>query len=363
MYVSARYPPFAGGTEIHTAEVATRMAARGHDVSVLTTDATGVVPAVEERDGVRLLSVPAWPRDSDYYVAPAISRVVRHEAWDLLHVQGYHTAVAPIAMWAAARVGRPFVVTFHSGGHSSTVRRAIRPLQRWALRPLLRRARRLIGVSRFETDLFRSSLHLPEDRFVTIPNGTSFDPSMLADHVRLDGTRLVSVGRLERYKGHGRVIAALPELRERLGNVHYVIIGRGPYRDALLRQARQLGVDDIVEIRSVDPTCRDELARLVADASVFLLLSDYESQGMAVLEALALDVPVLVASTTALTELSDQVNVWAVPARCTPHELAESVLDVLAAPKLARTAALPRWDDIVDRLEAVYEDVNEVVKA
>ena len=35
LYVSARYPPFVGGTEIHTAEVARRMVGRGHEVTVL----------------------------------------------------------------------------------------------------------------------------------------------------------------------------------------------------------------------------------------------------------------------------------------------------------------------------------------
>ena len=356
--MSARYPPFVGGTEIHTAEVATRMAARGHDVSVLTTDATGIAPFEEMRDGVRVLSVPAWPRDRDYYVAPAIGRTVTAEPWDLLHVQGYHTAVGPLAMRAAVRARRPFVITFHSGGHSSPWRRAIRPAQRLALRPLLRHARRLIGVSRFETELFASRLRLPRDRFVTIPNGTSFRVEDLPPlgSCRPEGTLLVSVGRLERYKGHGRVIAALPELRLRIPNVRYLILGSGPHRSALEAQARRLGVGDLVEIRSVASDRRDELAALVRSASVFLLLSDYESQGMSVLEAIALDVPVLVADTTALAELADQVAVWAVPARCSPHELAEAVIEVVGSPRSVRAASLPQWDDIVDRLVGVYGD-------
>src|SRR5206468_2382550 len=40
LYVTARYPPHVGGTEVHTAEVATRLAARGHHVTVLAADAT-----------------------------------------------------------------------------------------------------------------------------------------------------------------------------------------------------------------------------------------------------------------------------------------------------------------------------------
>src|SRR5205085_2938136 len=71
LYVSARYPPFVGGTEIHTAEVARRMAERGHDVTVLTTAFEPLPTGEEFVDGVRVVRVRAWPADYDLYFAPA----------------------------------------------------------------------------------------------------------------------------------------------------------------------------------------------------------------------------------------------------------------------------------------------------
>ncbi len=41
LLVTARYLPNVGGTEIHTYEVARRLVAAGHDVTVLTTDLSG----------------------------------------------------------------------------------------------------------------------------------------------------------------------------------------------------------------------------------------------------------------------------------------------------------------------------------
>jgi glycosyltransferase involved in cell wall biosynthesis len=360
LYVSARYPPYVGGTEIHTAEVATRLAARGHHVSVITTDPTHTVPFEDERDGVRVLTVPAWPRDRDWYVAPDVARVLRDEPRDLLHVQGYHTAVAPIAMATAVRHHQPFVLTFHSGGHSSLVRRAIRPVQRTLMRPLLRRAECLIGVSTFETNLFARGLGLPASRFATIPNGTSFEPSRLAmsggaGQVLLDDVpHLVSVGRLERYKGYERVIDALPALRRRLGSVRYTIVGSGPDRHRLESRADRLGVRDSIEFRSVPVERRAELVQILQTASVFVLMSDYESQGMSVLEARSLGVPILVAATSALADLSSEPGVWAVPARSRPDQVADAVMEVMQAPRHSSDVTLPRWDEIADRLLGVY---------
>jgi hypothetical protein len=89
-----------------------------------------------------------------------------------VHVQGVHTLVAPLAMFAAARSRVPYVVTFHTGGHSSWLRSALRPLQWRTLRPLLAGADRLIGVSAFEAKLFEGTLGLPPWRFVVIANGS-----------------------------------------------------------------------------------------------------------------------------------------------------------------------------------------------
>lgn len=365
LFVSARYPPLVGGTEIHTAEVAKRLVERGHDVTVLTTDTTHMAPFEEIREGVRVLSVPAWPRSRDWYVAPAVADVLRDEPRDLLHVQGYHTAVAPVAMASAVRHRKPFVLTFHSGGHSSRLRRAFRPVQRVAMTPLLRHARRLIGVSDFETELFERSLRLPSSMFVTIPNGSSFDPVRIGGSTMSSGATdrverpvsLVSVGRLERYKGFERVIDALPSLVERLGEVHYTIVGNGPDRARLEERARRRGVDHLVEFRSVPADRRDELADLFTSASLFVLMSDYESQGLAVLEARACGVPILVAATSALADLADQPGVWAVPPRSRTSEVADAIGDIVRAPRHDVAVDLPTWDDITDRLVDVYGSV------
>src|SRR5207248_1909594 len=141
--------------------------------------------------------------------APAIYRVITEEDWDLVHCQGYHTLVAPLAMFAAWRAKIPYMLTFHSGGDSSPFRKALRGGQRMALRPLLMRAERLIGPSRWEVEFFRERLHLPSTQFVVIPNGAHHLPKVSNPaRGKTDGTLIVSVGRLERYKGHQRIIAA-----------------------------------------------------------------------------------------------------------------------------------------------------------
>src|SRR5579859_5854363 len=116
--VTPQYLPHIGGVERYVHEVYTRLASAGIDITILTTDPTGRSPRSERIDGVQVVRVPAWPRHRDYYFAPEIYKIVSRGDWDLVHVQSYHTFVAPLAMLAAHRRNVPYVVTFHGGGHS-----------------------------------------------------------------------------------------------------------------------------------------------------------------------------------------------------------------------------------------------------
>ncbi len=165
LMVTPRYFPLMGGVETHVYEVARRLAQRGADVTVLTTalaeGPTGELPSVENVEGVTVRRVRAWPANRDYYFAPEIGRIIREGDWDLVHLQSYHTLVAPITMAAAQRAHVPYVVTFHPGGHTSQLRNRLRGVQQLLLRPLLAGAERLIAVARFELEMFSRSLHLP----------------------------------------------------------------------------------------------------------------------------------------------------------------------------------------------------------
>lgn len=357
--VTPRYLPLVGGTEIHTYETARRMAAAGHNVTVLTANPGRVLPAREWSDGVQVLRVPCWPARTDYYLAPRIAQVVREGSWDLVHCQGAHTLVPPLAMLAAARAGIPYVVTFHSGGHSSRLRTSLRGTQHTLLRPLLARAARLIGVSAFEAAFFQARLRLPPERFVIIPNGVQFSDGSLPEPSPAppSGTLIVSVGRVERYKGHQRVIAALPAVLACRPDARLRIVGSGPYEPTLRQLARHLGVADRVEIGPVSASDRSGMAALLRQASLVTLLSEYESQGIAVMEALQLKRPVLVAANSALHGLAERGLVREISLRSTPQSVAAAILEQLEQPLIPADLTLPSWDDCTQALLDVYQSV------
>ena len=365
LMVTPRSPLGQGGVERHVMEVAPRIAGAGVEVEVLCAEPGGPGLAVEQLDGVAIRSVRAWPAKRDYYLAPRIWREMARWPWDLVHVQSYHTFVAPLAMLRAITLGIPFVVTFHGGGHSSRLRNRMRRLQRRSLRPLLARAERLIAVARFEIDTYGAELDLPPERFSLIPNGTDppgdTDLSMSANGEEATAveqeTVLATIGRLERYKGHDRVIAALPHVLERRPEARLLVVGSGPYEAALHRQASRLGIGERVEFTSVAAGDRDEMGRLLRRVALVVLLSELETHPLVALEAAAAGRRLLVADGGGLGELAADGLARAVRRDEPPAGVARAILEALAEPPPSGLPKLTSWDECAASLLELYRSV------
>lgn len=224
------------------------------------------------------------------------------------------------------------------------------------MRPLLANASALIGVSHFEADYFRSFLHLPAEKFAVISNGSSLPPLPAGKRTPSNqGTLITSVGRLERYKGHQRLITALPEIRSWRPDARLLILGSGPYEGALRALASRINMSEFVEIRSVPASKRQEMAELLSQSALVALLSEYEGNPLAVIEALSLQRPVLVTETSGLKELADQGLARAIPLQSSPEEVALAVRRQIEEPVLPPSSfALPTWDSCADQLQEVY---------
>ncbi len=355
LVATARYLPSVGGTEIHTFETARRIAAEGHEITVLTTKSSDSVPTTAVEDGVRIIRVPYWPEGRDYFFAPAMLQVIRDGTWDLLHCQGTHTLVPPLAMLAARSTRLPYVATFHSGGSSSRLRTKMRRFQHRALRALLARADRLICVSEFEARHFQKRLGISSSKFVVIPNGAELPAVNMEESERPDGRLIVSLGRLEYYKGHHRVIQALPYVLQKMPDVNLRITGSGPFEQGLRELACNLGVAGHVEIGGLPAGDRRGMASLLSGASLVTLLSEYESQGIAVTEAIQLKRPILVANSSALHDIAALGLAREVSLESGPNEIAEAMLRQLEEPLTPPDVTVPTWDDCAANLLDVYQ--------
>ena len=221
-----------------------QVCATGWTSRVLTTDTTGELPPEEVIDGVRVLRVPAWPSRAGLpRGARDLHPLVASGGWDLVHLQSYHTAVAPLAMARRGAATRPvrrhlprrraLVAPPHAAARARSAR-MLRPLSRTR-----RAARSRRGVRGPRSS--RRELRIPRDRFVVIPNGSDLPaPAALraSSPTPARSSSPPSAGS-NATRDTTASIAAMPHVLEREPDAELQIIGSGPYGDALRRLAER----------------------------------------------------------------------------------------------------------------------------
>ncbi len=106
-------------------------------------------------------------------------------------------------------------------------------------------------------------------------------------NIPLDATVLLSVGEVNRNKNHGIVIKILPQHE----NYWYVLCGRGPLVDEYRKLAGHLGVSD----RFIMTGYRTDVEDFYSMADIFVFPSFREGLGMALMEAMAANLPCIAA--------------------------------------------------------------------
>ena len=240
-----------------------------------------------------------------------------------------HIYMAPLAALIARLKGAKLVMQAHG-------------IEAWPRPSRLQRAAveaadLVLCVSRYTRAAVLGWADIAPERVLVVPNtvGEDFTPgesSSLRKELGLEGKRvLLTVGRMdsrERYKGHDRVIAALPALVVKDHDVAYVVIGEGNDVVRLKGLAVEAGVEDRVIF--LGAVFSDRLVEAYRMADLFVMPSTGEGFGIAFLEAMACGTPALgLATAGAKDALADGELGVAVE----EAELADALEDLLQAPR------------------------------
>jgi alpha-1,6-mannosyltransferase len=188
---------------------------------------------------------------------------------------------------------------------------------------------------------------------LTVPLGVDLDqfhPSRRSESVRQrwarpDQTLLVHCGRLSVEKHAHRSIDTVAALRDSGVDVRLVVVGEGPMRPRLERQAARLPVDFTGFIG-----CRDTVATILATADVALAPGPHETFGLAALEALACGTPAVVSRTSALAEILTAESGAA--ADNDPDAIACAVTSIISRPETLRRNDARRRAELYPRPRA-----------
>ncbi|PIQ82341.1 MAG: hypothetical protein COV76_04240, partial [Candidatus Omnitrophica bacterium CG11_big_fil_rev_8_21_14_0_20_64_10] len=234
------------------------------------------------------LSGPADPRTPF-----RLSGLIRRVRPDLIHTQLFGADFAGRLMggWMSIPVCSTVQSSVYDSPEPFLVSRKQRWVDGWTARHCVRR---LVAVSRFvRTSLIRH-LGVPEAKITVIPNAIDPEPygtdrtaqaaALRAAHSIPDRELLfLTVGKLNPAKGHRHLIEAFARYLSRGREGVLAIIGEGPCREALKRQAQAAGVADRIRWLGA----RSDVPDWMAACDLFLFPSVSEGLPFVLLEAMA----------------------------------------------------------------------------
>jgi glycosyltransferase involved in cell wall biosynthesis len=176
-------------------------------------------------------------------------------------------------------------------------------IQQPAVQMALRHANRILAVSHYTRDRLLKEQNLDPNKISVLPN--TFEPQRFAiaakpayllerHHLAEEQPILLTVSRLSRresYKGYNKVLEALPQIRDAIPNIHYIIAGQGDDRPRLEQFIDQHQLQDCVTLAGFIP--ESELGDYYNLCDVFAMPSKGEGFGIVYLEALACGKPTL----------------------------------------------------------------------
>ncbi len=307
--LTCEYPPIGGGGATVCRLLGRAFAALGHEVDIVTAGMPGL-PSTEAEDGARIHRVGGYRRRRHYSTAAeqatflwpmyrAAASLLRRHRYDVIHSH----FIVPTG-WLGYRLSRRFGVPHAITAHGSDVP-GYNPdrfgflhsllLPEW--RRVLRQARWVTSPSHFLAELIGSQFPVP---VAVIPNPFAFDRQLARPRRRL----VLTVSRLVPRKGVQFLIEAMGGLPE---GWELVVAGDGPSRAALEHQASGLPV------RFTGFVSREEVAKLYAEAAIFVLPSLVENFPMVLLEAMNAGCAVITTDAYGCGELAGDAGVLVPP--------------------------------------------------
>jgi glycosyltransferase involved in cell wall biosynthesis len=292
------------------------------------------------------------------YAAVAAELAV-NEQFDIIHAHDWMTYPAAIAV--AAVSGKPLVVHVHStefdrsGEH---VNQVIYDIERQGME----RADKVIAVSHFTRNIIIGRYGISDEKVEVVYNGVERNGgwSLSETGINTDEKIVLFLGRITMQKGPEYFLQAAKKVLELMDDVKFVMAGSGDMMHRAVEMAAELGIGHKVLFTGF--LRGEDVQKIYKMADLYVMPSVSEPFGIAPLEALDNDVPVIISKQSGVSEVlmhALKVDFWDV------DEIANKIIAVLKFPPLQMTLRSHgnfevrrlRWKDAAAKCAKIYGEM------
>jgi len=327
-------PGSVGGAELQAERLAVRLCRLGHPMQVLTWLTVPDAPLEETADGVRIhrtpYRLPYWVKHDNYETFRYLLR--NRGSYDVLHAHMAfgHAVVATVLARCFRRKCIIKIACAGEYGDLSTFSR-FEAFDK-ALR-ILHQADAVVAVSR-EVERELNQYGFQPERIVRIPNGV--DTAFFHRNRPLQSSnklRFVLIGRRHPQKGIDTTLRAALKLKQQgLGGRFEIKLYGADYPEYDYRaMASEFGVEDLVALLPFEK----DIIKVYNEAHGFLLPSRGEGLSNSLLEAMAMELPVIATPVSGTPDVVDDDKDAILIPPDSPENLAESMSKIIHRPDWA----------------------------
>jgi glycosyltransferase involved in cell wall biosynthesis len=281
------------------------------------------------------------------------------EDFDVVHAHDWMTY--PAGMAVAAATGKPLVVQVHStefDRSGENINQTIYDIERAGMH----NARKVIAVSNYTRNIIMDRYSVQAAKIEVIHNGVESSRNGRSPQAtrRPRDKVVLYMGRITMQKGPEYFIQAAKKVIGVYPNVRFIMAGTGDMLYRMIDLAAWLGIGHKVHFTGF--LNGPEVQRAYSIADLYVMPSVSEPFGIAPLEAMDNDVPVLISKQSGVAEVLThalKVDFW------DTNEMANKMVAVLKRPPLHQTlrqngswqARQLRWEDAAQKCRGVYEEV------
>jgi len=290
--------------------------------------------------------------------AAVAAQLAGNEQFDIVHAHDWMTYPAGAAV--STMSGKPLIVHVHStefDRSGENVNQMIYDIEREGLHT----ADRVIAVSYFTRNTIISRYGISGEKVEVVHNGVegNGDWSLAETGIDKDEKIVLFLGRITMQKGPEYFLQAAKKVLEVMDNVKFVMAGAGDMMHRTVEMAAELGIGHKVLFTGF--LCGEDVRKIYKMADLYVMPSVSEPFGIAPLEALENDVPVIISKQSGVSEVLKhalKVDFWDV------NEIANKVVAVLKHPPLevmlrnygGFEVRRLRWKDSARKCAKIYEE-------
>jgi glycosyltransferase involved in cell wall biosynthesis len=237
----------------------------------------------------------------------------------------------------AKKKNQKLIITLASSKSSSKMRSILEKAYLFALNIMKKKINCIIALSIFEKNYFEKKFS--GITFEIIPIAHDYSPVKILKRKQKE---VITVGRLVKNKGFHYVIDAFNELHKIDPDFRLVIIGGGPYKTTLMHKAKMFGIEKNIDfLGAISHSEHFRIIRKLKESAAFILLSTYESQCVAAIEAICSRTPAIVSNKSVFPEFNNAGLAFCIDEKKS-IEIAKKIIEMYKNP----TKFAPKQRDI-----------------